>query len=340
MDVIAMFLMSIITIQNQLITKKVKRKYIITYFCVALISISELVSLKIDGIYPEYRELNIWLTTFGFGVAPLIPITLGSAIYSFQYEKIIRIIWAIYFGMILISLPFGWIFEVNAMNVYSRGPYFMVYIAMYAISAIYYMILMIHAAEKYQHHSEKTIVLLGVCFFFESSIQVFNPNVQLSWMAITLLIIINYIYFNTLWQQMDGLTRLLNQQSYMKACEDNRKNGVMLFMDVDRFKKINDQYGHNVGNEVLVKIADIIKAVYGKQGMCYRVGGDEFLVLLHAKINYHELNDIFYQKIEMEKAKADYFPDVSVGSVPFSKDDNLQDIFNIADHKMYEHKIK
>jgi len=52
------------------------------------------------------------------------------------------------------------------------------------------------------------------------------------------------------------------------------------FLDVNDFKHVNDQYGHEAGDLVLVAIADQIQAVVGERGTCARFGGDEFALLL------------------------------------------------------------
>ena len=295
-------------------------------------------SIKLNGLYAQLRFFNIALSACGFLLAPLIPITLGSAICPFAYEKMIKRIWLAYAIFVVVSIPFGGIYYIDGQNLYSRGPLFYVFVFMYWISSIYYIFMMILASKKYYRKSSKIIILLALCFFIESSIQVIDPSIQLSWMAVTLLVIINYIYFNTLWQQIDGLTGLLNQQSYLYISENNKDNGVMIFMDIDKFKQINDLYGHLVGNDILVQISKVIKEVYSKYGNCYRVGGDEFLVIVDDKVDYKKLNDKFYESIDEIRKNTHHFPDVSVGCVPFTSHDDLKEIFQRADAKMYQDK--
>lgn len=70
------------------------------------------------------------------------------------------------------------------------------------------------------------------------------------------------------------------------------KLGVM-FIDLDNFKHYNDTYGHDVGDFVLIKMADIFTEVCGKDGFVCRYGGDEFLIFL-----YTDDRDIFKEKAE------------------------------------------
>ena len=84
-----------------------------------------------------------------------------------------------------------------------------------------------------------------------------------------------------MWNQLDALTGLLNQNSYLnRTAEMRRSGGVLVVFDVDGFKQINDRYGHLQGDVCLAEIADCIKKAYARCGYCYRIGGDEFCVLL------------------------------------------------------------
>ena len=84
-----------------------------------------------------------------------------------------------------------------------------------------------------------------------------------------------------MWNQLDALTGLLNQSSYLhRTAEMTRRGGMLVVFDVDNFKYINDHYGHLQGDVCLAEIADCIKKAYASYGYCYRIGGDEFCVLL------------------------------------------------------------
>lgn len=85
----------------------------------------------------------------------------------------------------------------------------------------------------------------------------------------------------------DKLTGVANRTLFYELAEkflDNAKRennllGVM-FIDVDKFKGINDTYGHEVGDKVLIKVANILKEATRKNDIVARHGGDEFLILL------------------------------------------------------------
>ncbi|ELV8654773.1 TPA: diguanylate cyclase [Vibrio vulnificus] len=78
----------------------------------------------------------------------------------------------------------------------------------------------------------------------------------------------------------DALTGLFNRRYLADMAGKVSGNFALILFDIDDFKTINDQYGHHVGDEVLVRIAEITRRVIGQHGYCARWGGEEFLILL------------------------------------------------------------
>jgi len=85
----------------------------------------------------------------------------------------------------------------------------------------------------------------------------------------------------------DSLTKALNRrgletelQRVLAAAERYNETGILIFIDLDGFKPINDTYGHAAGDLVLQKVADILKANVRPHDSVGRLGGDEFAVIL------------------------------------------------------------
>src|SRR5690606_32841357 len=85
-----------------------------------------------------------------------------------------------------------------------------------------------------------------------------------------------------------GLTKLYNYryldeslESCIKEMNEGRLEQLSLvMMDIDHFKSINDRYGHQSGNDILVQLADILREEFGDEGTIARYGGEEFVILL------------------------------------------------------------
>ncbi|MBR4992297.1 MAG: diguanylate cyclase [Clostridia bacterium] len=86
--------------------------------------------------------------------------------------------------------------------------------------------------------------------------------------------------------ERDSLTKLLNKQTAHEkvvqylASDPDGVNCVLMIIDVDHFKQVNDQYGHMVGDSVLTQCAREIKRLFRPVDIVARIGGDEFLVLM------------------------------------------------------------
>ncbi len=84
--------------------------------------------------------------------------------------------------------------------------------------------------------------------------------------------------------QQDGMTGLLNATAFCTAVMDilgkSQMGGALLLIDIDRFKQVNDTYGHFAGDQILKQTAAILKTVFRKDDVLGRLGGDEFLVFM------------------------------------------------------------
>jgi diguanylate cyclase (GGDEF)-like protein len=119
----------------------------------------------------------------------------------------------------------------------------------------------------------------------------------------------------------------------------------LLFVDIDYFKNVNDQFGHVVGSQILVDMAAILKAQLRSSDLVYRYGGDEFIILL-PKSNLEESKRIAVRISEAVKAAEfsidhdkKYRLSLSIGIAEFPSDaDSAKSIIEFADKMMYMSK--
>jgi diguanylate cyclase (GGDEF)-like protein len=82
---------------------------------------------------------------------------------------------------------------------------------------------------------------------------------------------------------IDGLTGLANREYFIKLFDERRMksvNNVLMIIDADHFKNINDGYGHPVGDKALILMASVFRRILRKNDLVGRIGGEEFGVLL------------------------------------------------------------
>lgn len=146
---------------------------------------------------------------------------------------------------------------------------------------------------------------------------------------------------------VDSLTLIYNRHmldiilSQQIAMADRyRKLLSVIFFDIDHFKEINDQYGHNVGDDVLIALAELVSQTVRESDIFGRWGGDEFLIILP------ESSQKQAQRLvnTLEKKILDYtFPGVehvscSFGMVSYQFGDTMKTLIERADVKLYEVK--
>jgi diguanylate cyclase (GGDEF)-like protein len=81
----------------------------------------------------------------------------------------------------------------------------------------------------------------------------------------------------------DSLTRLMNRRALLQRLDDCESPGpplALVFLDLDNFKEVNDGHGHAVGDRVLARFASLLAELAPDDGLAFRVGGDEFALLL------------------------------------------------------------
>ena len=79
---------------------------------------------------------------------------------------------------------------------------------------------------------------------------------------------------------LDALTGLLNKTTSQRKISDlcRKHQGVLMIIDLDSFKMINDLYGHSIGDKILIRFAALIKEIINASDLAGRIGGDTFIV--------------------------------------------------------------
>lgn len=149
----------------------------------------------------------------------------------------------------------------------------------------------------------------------------------------------------------DGLTRLPNRllldNELSRAIDDARRDGTQValgFIDLDHFKEVNDAFGHKIGDEMLVSVADRLSGVLRDTGLLARWGGDEFIALIPNLTEQSGLRDLAEQlRLAAQQsvllAGQETSPTISVGFAVYPQDAGSADeLLSAADHTMYHAK--
>ena len=140
----------------------------------------------------------------------------------------------------------------------------------------------------------------------------------------------------------DALTDLLNRSSFDKALalySQGSMNFALILVDVDRFKSVNDTYGHAVGDEILRRVAKRLKESFRSTDYVFRIGGDEFAVLMM------DVSEAFRHTVEEKLASLkkglvcpeEGLPEItlSIGVAFSDRKDPGESIFKDGDQALY-----
>jgi diguanylate cyclase (GGDEF)-like protein len=158
----------------------------------------------------------------------------------------------------------------------------------------------------------------------------------------------------TYYASTDVMTEVLNRRSGLELLgkefdlsKINGENLVICFVDVDKLKMINDAFGHEEGDKVLISVAKILREIIRKTDFVIRMGGDEFLVVF-PKTTMKEVNKAWYRVCRMVEEvntnNNNYNLSLSYGFYEYSKEIqkemSINDLIQKADAEMYKKKFE
>lgn len=147
----------------------------------------------------------------------------------------------------------------------------------------------------------------------------------------------------------DELTKLPNRKLLFNLSNDlieANKNFALIFVDLNKFKYINDVFGHSAGDEVLVNFSRRLKKCLKDKGIVTRYSGDEFIIIYNNYIDNDELQ-LFFNNVILEEFKEPItfnngkkvFMNFAAGVSVYPKDGNsFNDLINKSDFMMYSSK--
>ena len=150
----------------------------------------------------------------------------------------------------------------------------------------------------------------------------------------------------------DELTGLLNRRGFTTLAEmqiktaDRLKNPLlMLFIDLDGLKQVNDTLGHQTGDDMIIEFSNMLKDHFRKEDITARMGGDEFAILARAKsLQDTEIVQRFREKVRERNASSSssFLIECSIGSAFYDplQPCRLEELVSLSDKRMYEEKNK
>ena len=146
----------------------------------------------------------------------------------------------------------------------------------------------------------------------------------------------------------DELTRLHNRaflneagENFLSLCVRNKLNCSVLFMDLNKFKRVNDELGHKAGDELLVNVAKLIKQQTRESDISARFGGDEFIIIIE-NTSYNDgelvakrLHQTIIDNVSEQILALGFGVSIGIAKMAANEHQSLNKLIQIADEAMY-----
>ena len=272
----------------------------------------------------------------GFALVPVLPLLLA---YISRKKKLSR--WMIVPAAVnallsYLSIFTGTVFTITPDNSYIRGPLF---ILVLLVSGFYLLMLArISVFDIYRIRPSEAVFLLCAAAIIVTG-NVFEIALKFHFLvrnSCAILLIMYYLFLHIQYFKYDPLTGVFNRSVFAHdmAGLNHKSNVGVLSFDLNGLKAINDRLGHEKGDYYIVESAHAIDRSFGEAGRLFRIGGDEFVVIMT-----NTTEAAVRKKIDSFK-KACEGTDISV-ACGYSFIENVSDssqILRDADQAMYKNK--
>lgn len=199
-----------------------------------------------------------------------------------------------------------------------------------------------------------TAVILGCLLVFHTAYMTLNPATAVIIFCSYSTVLLISIFLERARTSIENKLKVIGVTDFLTSAKNRRGfdqdlhariEGVkrhgsqfcLIILDLDRFKQVNDKYGHSIGDEVLIELVELIRASLRPGDSVYRIGGEEFTVII-------EQSDLAGGKIFAERLKEKLaqhkFPGVgrvtvSMGLVQYRTNDDREETLKRADRLLY-----
>ena len=260
----------------------------------------------------------------------ILPLIISAIIYSFALFK----------GVPALSqLVYYYTFNEDGSLSFVRGTSVVLNFTSHFISAIYLGYLIYISVKKLKgKHISHAITILICAFFTILAVAVesifSNKDIQLLNITIAVSALFYYLFLYSERSKCDPLTGLFNRETYYYDLNKMDKSiNAVIQLDMNGLKWINDNQGHQAGDQALVTIGQICEKNAKRNVYAYRLGGDEFTILA---VNYSEdkIKEIVKQ-IKDDLANTEYYCSVGYAVKAPNVDETLDALLRRAEERMY-----
>ena len=302
-SLVSLAVLCVLVHDNGRIEQKQKRMFYLTYLLIALAATAEWAGIQLNGNdnIPSWVLLVIKCTDY-----VLTPMAGGALIKQMGIRnRGVVALNVVLIGNVLfqiVAVFFGWMTVIDSGNDYHHGPLYFIYVGLYLIVIAIVIIEFLIYGKGFARQNRKSlysimsVVLIGIILQ-----EVFGKEFRTAYISMVIgaaMLFIHYVEFSQLDAEdhinkqrellnRDTLTGLLSRYAYSNELKKYDTEGSLpddlaaFSIDINGLKAANDALGHAAGDELICGAASIISKVFGNYGLCFRTGGDEYIVLAH-----------------------------------------------------------
>lgn len=346
--IVTVCLMATMTVQaynSAAMDSKLRIAFMKGFVVVGICGILDWLRVIMNGsmVFPVW--LHSLVVSLEYTLAPLVVLLMIGVLGRMKEYIFLLPLLIVNAGLQLTTQGTEAIFYIDSMNHFVRGDYFRIYVFIYTVGIISMYRAVYQCSQEYQNRHSLVLIMSMLTLTIGVGVnEAYVDEFQTTFLSVAIASVMFYIYFLEMGLQTDALTKLLNRRCYNShLCRINYDTAIIMF-DVNKFKGINDTYGHDTGDRVLKQVGGALRHVFGKVGYIYRIGGDEFAMILKKnhvdKVDFFLMDRALAMHIDrIRRQKYPVMPNVSMGYAVYRQGiSTIDEVIKLADQQMYQQK--
>lgn len=298
---LALIVMSLLVYENGRLDRETKKQFYRTYAMIILAALAECTSVLLNGAPQWTTGIHTMSKCIDYIFTPIAGVQMGWLIYGRgPLYKPMQCLLGANVILQLISIFTGWTFYLDGENYYHHGPYYFVYAVIYCLVILFVLAAFLMYGENFKKQNRGSLygIVLLTCIGIAMQ-ELLGSGIRTSCLSFTLGSVFLFIHYSEFVQlksddhmkqqriliETDALTGIRSRHAYSQALtelhqKERLPEKLTVFMvDIDGLKRVNDDLGHEAGDELIRGAAACLTEVFQPWGTCYRTGGDEFVIL-------------------------------------------------------------
>ena len=294
----ALVVLCILVHENSWINKADKKLFFLTYGVIALSAFAEWLGVQLSG----NEAIPVWVLEIVKCSDYILTPLAGGAIVA--QMKLRNRLYQVLIGLLIgnavfqiIAFANGWMILIDDHHRYSHGPLYGVYIA------IYLAVIVLTAAEflvfsmSYRKHNSISLIAAFLLLLVGIGLQeILGGDYRTAYISMTIVVALMYIHYAEFYKMTadeqllkDPLCDVYSRYAYIKDMDSYSRmtalpeDFTVFVFDINGLKTVNDTFGHEAGDELIIAAARCIQNAVGDERKCYRIGGDEFVVAVNTE---------------------------------------------------------